>query len=730
MRSIQAAPAVPESDVAAVVHEELDRLPDRERLPVVLCDLEGLTYHQAAAQLSWTEPTLRHRLVKGRRRLRERLTRRGVTAGMVGSIVAASTARAAVPAGLARAAVSAAAGGTAPAAAVAIASAVIKGMARMKLAVIGAMAAIAIASAGGLAAVIHRGDEPVAEMQGPAAAPPRDQQTKPEPKATAVLPLEGRVVDLEGRPVAGARVEVNRVWAARDNNLAQWLDRAREDGLDYLEQGLSRVQEEKSDATTGPDGRFRLAGIGPDRVAELYISGPTIATAELYATGRDGSDVRAAIRRGFKPKAIVFHSRRFQHAAERGKPIEGFIRDKDTGQPIAGVGLRAAVYDEQSGIPAPGVWAHSDASGHYRLDGLPRAPAYRLFVNPVPGQPYIGGTFRAPADTPAFDPVTFDITLKRGVVVRGQVTDRATGRPIAGYVHVYTFRDNPHVDEFPGLRSRMGTPLGIPLKDGRYELVAAPGHGVIGCRAQEMDHYRGSIGAEAIKGYDPEYTSLPTIPYCNVLNYNVVADFDLDPKAESATVDLRVDPGGTVHVTPVDPEGRPVADTRAAGVGDLFSSSEHQQPAATFAIHGLAPGHPRRVVVSHAGRKLIGSVYLKGDESGSLTIPMQPYGTITGRVVDEEGHPRAGLGLSSIHGNRPKRIDVEGVLPGGDVGGGIGIGRDGRFRVEKLVPGLRYGGHALEGYRIIGELFRDVVVAPGEIKDLGDLKVIPPRRGE
>ena len=35
-------------DVPAIVHEELDRLPDRHRLPVVLCDLEGLTYEQAA----------------------------------------------------------------------------------------------------------------------------------------------------------------------------------------------------------------------------------------------------------------------------------------------------------------------------------------------------------------------------------------------------------------------------------------------------------------------------------------------------------------------------------------------------------------------------------------------------------------------------------------------------------------------------------------------------------
>ena len=32
--------------------------------------------------------------------------------------------------------------------------------------------------------------------------------------------------------------------------------------------------------------------------------------------------------------------------------------------------------------------------------------------------------------------------------------------------------------------------------------------------------------------------------------------------------------------------------------------------------------------------------------------------------------------------------------------------------------------------QILGELFRDVTVAPGEVKDLGDLKVIPPGRDD
>ena len=58
MASLHAVHTGPEPDVASIVHEEVDRLPEKHRLPVVLCDLEGLTYEQAAGQLRWTVPTV------------------------------------------------------------------------------------------------------------------------------------------------------------------------------------------------------------------------------------------------------------------------------------------------------------------------------------------------------------------------------------------------------------------------------------------------------------------------------------------------------------------------------------------------------------------------------------------------------------------------------------------------------------------------------------------------
>ncbi len=61
------------------LYEELERLPERYRAPLVFCYLEGLTHEQAAGKLHWALRTVRSRLVRGRERLRGRLARRGVT---------------------------------------------------------------------------------------------------------------------------------------------------------------------------------------------------------------------------------------------------------------------------------------------------------------------------------------------------------------------------------------------------------------------------------------------------------------------------------------------------------------------------------------------------------------------------------------------------------------------------------------------------------------------------
>src|SRR5215472_13063456 len=66
-------------EAQTIVDQELARLPDKYRAPLVLCCLEGLTRDEAAQQLGWSAGLLKSRLEKARELLRNRLVRRGMT---------------------------------------------------------------------------------------------------------------------------------------------------------------------------------------------------------------------------------------------------------------------------------------------------------------------------------------------------------------------------------------------------------------------------------------------------------------------------------------------------------------------------------------------------------------------------------------------------------------------------------------------------------------------------
>src|SRR5438270_8946996 len=90
-------------ELLAAVDEEVQRLPEVYRLPVLLCCLEGHAQEEAARLLGWTPDSLRGRLERGRARLRRRLARRGLTlpAALAAVGIGQAAASAALPAALA-----------------------------------------------------------------------------------------------------------------------------------------------------------------------------------------------------------------------------------------------------------------------------------------------------------------------------------------------------------------------------------------------------------------------------------------------------------------------------------------------------------------------------------------------------------------------------------------------------------------------------------------------------
>ena len=205
-------------DLDTVLHEEVNRLPDRYRTPVVMCYFEGLTHEQAAGQLGWPVGTVRTRLTKGRERLRSRLLSRGLapaagllTAAGVGEATAGS-----VPAALAvatiRAALLYAAGesvaGVVPVSAVALAE---RGLKMMVLSNWKVVAFTLLAISGGTVGVVafaQRGQEADQVRARPPGAPqaagPRDdaawKNVATDRLKTAQLALNHMMDELDATP--------------------------------------------------------------------------------------------------------------------------------------------------------------------------------------------------------------------------------------------------------------------------------------------------------------------------------------------------------------------------------------------------------------------------------------------------------------------------------------------------------------------------------------------------
>jgi hypothetical protein len=170
---------------------------------------------------------------------------------------------------------------------------------------------------------------------------------------------------------------------------------------------------------TDTDGRFRINGIGRERIADLLIEGPGIETKYIFAMTRAGETIEVPaqdpkIMPGYTPPLRTLYGVGFDLVATPSQPIVGVVRDKDTGKPIPGVVI-------QSKDLAGGDWldlrtnlfrAVTDKEGRYRITGMPRGKGNQLQASPPGDLPYLMA-LKEVGEMPGLEPVTVDFELKR-----------------------------------------------------------------------------------------------------------------------------------------------------------------------------------------------------------------------------------------------------------------------------------------------------------------------------
>jgi RNA polymerase sigma factor (sigma-70 family) len=818
------------SEVQAALDTALGELPEKYRAALVLCYLEGNTQEEAARRLDCPLATVRTRLARGRKLLRQRLAKSGLTLSTSGlsALLIASAAPAAAPAAQVKAAVQAAlpfAAGQ-PAAALCskqAAGLVERGLKTMfltkaKTATLFLLAACLLAGVAVLTQPVTAKDEAIQPPEPPSAKPrpsvpmpPAEDEKetlaysgrvlgpdgKPVPGAKLYLtvaegylkrpapspeyattgpdgrfaftvpkarfgnqftvvaataanhgpgwvqvpadgkrddltiqlvkddgPITGQIVDLEGKPVAGATLTVLQINAAPREDLGPWLEAARG------KKGLgSQIEQEHlarftialcPKVTTDAEGRFRLTGIGRNRLVRAQLDGPTITSQPLCILTRPGEPIEVIEHEGQPeygvPRTVTtYFGANFRHAAAPTRPIVGVVRDRDTRKPLAGITIQSyaqIINPGHSRILDHVVETKTDAEGRYRLTGMPKGKSFQIAAVPGLDQPYVPVHLDVP-DSRGLDPVTVDVELKRGVWIEGRITDKVTGKPLQASVEYYSLSSNPNLGDYPGFDGTilMDDCITGVKEDGSYRLVGLPGPGLVGVYYQRTSCLRAN---ERDDEFGTREGSLRTAPYhiSFTSNFSALAPIDSARGTEKIQRDITIDPGWTFTCTLVGPDGKPLTGAKGFGTGMPWLKEREQKRTAEFTVRSFNPRRPRAVFFQDQELGLVGEAQPPKENGGSVTVRMESGASITGRLVDADGKPRAGIELGVWY--RTKEEQGWSRFPPES----IKTDRDGRFHLKALLPGYDYRLSDEKGNLPFGGALR-----LGHTKDLGDVRL-------
>lgn len=488
--------------------------------------------------------------------------------------------------------------------------------------------------------------------------------------------IRGRLIDVQGQPAVGVRVSVSMLHGPA------WKD----GGATAFVSPPEGFKAWPGPATTDKDGKFTIAGLSPDLGGTLAVD------------GEEFTPTHAAIKAGKENR-----NQEFNLTLSPARILEGVVTAADTGKPVP----KASIVCLDDGAPAYG---QTDEKGRYRVrlagGGQPGLPTGVTAVPPE-GQPYL------PREAPLEWPKgavkrRINLVLPRGVVVRGIVTDAATGKPVAGAkamaVVIGRFLWSPN------------TPRLITKDDGAFALVVPTGgRGHVLVKGPNNDYVTTEItGGELLGGKrngDRNYA-------------DAIIPFESKPGMDALDVTAKLRRGVTIRGLLFGPGDKPVAGALMACWNRVDLSAQWQGypifsvPVSdgTFELRGCDPEMTYAVYFLDARNKLGATARLSAKEAAGkeVTVRLEPCASAIVRFVDKAANPLKG-----------HRANLSLVLRPGDEGVGADTiwlvnfdqvnykalnsvaDAEGRCTFPVLIPGATYSGSW-------GNKPNELTVKPGE----------------
>jgi hypothetical protein len=435
--------------------------------------------------------------------------------------------------------------------------------------------------------------------------------------------VRGRLVDIQGQPAAGVKVQVSTIRGAS----------SRKESFAALRRPPKGQTLWPVSVTTDAQGRFVLHGLR----ADWHV------TIEARAEGRVHQELDLKAQDKGKADEVTL-------ALAPVQRIEGTVTYEDTGKPVA----NARVLVVASVGPEGGGWLDyesewkTDAQG--RFGGIPYpGDRYHVVAYPPTGEPYLLLRKRLPRPKTAVVKQQVHLKLPRGVVFRGTVKDAESGKPVVGaHVQFEPLPDgNPFYREDVRTQNRYWDQPLVSGPDGKFAITGLPGPGHLLVNGPTLDYLHSVILTKQLYGKNVG----PQRRYYA----DAIVKLTSKPGEDPPEVAVKLRRGVTVSGQLLTPEGKPVARAQLLCQSyipyglDLNHVDSLPVGKGKFELSGYDPDHPLPVYFFDAENQLGAVVKFSAkDVDGKAVVKLQPCGSATARFVDVNGKPLANLDVGHL----------------------------------------------------------------------------------